>query len=38
MYMYKYIYIYIYIYIYMGCFSNTIGQNTTNGNGNLAQC
>ena len=29
---------YMYIYIYIGCFSNTIGQNTTNGNGNLAQC
>ena len=29
---------YKYIYIYIGCFSNTMGQNTTNGNGNLAQC
>ena len=36
--MYMYIYIYIYIYLYIEYIFKTIGKNTTNGSGNLAQC
>ena len=36
--MYIYIYKYIYIYIYIEYFFKTIGKNTRNGSGNLAQC
>ena len=36
-YIYIYIHIYIYIYIYR-VFFKTMGKNTRNGSGNLAQC